>query len=151
MSGKVISMGKKPTREKLKKLNGFVELAGRPGRRFGSITRLYGAILRMNDGKLMYLVLRKREDVFRSGEFNVNSAEAKGVAYWAMDESTMLDIRAKKIDYLGVWEYESGDKYISTVAAWDKAKPMSLETRGRMSQVHLPFSEFLIVQGKTKF
>lgn len=151
MNGKAILMGKKPTREKLKKLPGFIELAGRPGRRFGSITRLYGAIVRLNSGKTMYLVLRKREDVFRSGEFNVNSAESKGVAHWAMDESTMLDIRAKKIDFLGVWEYESGDKYISPVAAWDRAKPMNLETRGRMSQVHLPFSEFLIVQGKTKF
>lgn len=144
-------MHKKPTKAQLRKLKGFVELVGRPSRRSGAISRLYGVILELSDGKKLYLELRKREDVFRSGEYNVNSAESKGIAHWAVDESTMLDIRAKKVDYYGIWEYESGDKYIAPLAAWERAKPLNLETRGRLSQLHLPFSEFLLVLGKSKF
>lgn len=144
-------MGRKPTKAKLRKLKGFVELVGRRGRRTGTISRLYGVILEMNDGKRLYLALRKREEIFRSGEFSVNSAESKGVACWAIDESDMLDFRAKNVDFVGVWEYESDDKYVAPIAAWDRAKFLNYESRGGALQRYLPITEFLHIMGKTKF
>jgi hypothetical protein len=128
----------------IKKHPGFVEMVKR-----GS--RLYGAILEISNGMRVYLALRSRAERFRSGELNVNIAESKGVDGWAIDESTLLDLRYRKIRVVGVLEYDSGEKFLAPIEAWEKAKAIDFSDRGGSLQKVLLTEAFLHGAGKTRY
>lgn len=112
--------------------------------------RFYGVICALSDGREFYLALRSRLEIFRSGEPNVNIAEAKGTACWAIDESTLLDLRVANVNLIGVIDYDSNDIYLATRKDWDGAKFMDYTSRGGALQRYLPVSHFIVKQGKAR-
>ncbi|SER28521.1 hypothetical protein SAMN05216548_114101 [Faunimonas pinastri] len=88
----------------------------------------------MSDGKRCFLAYRKTSDIQRAGERDISSAVRKGTAAWAIDDDTLLTIRAQGIRYVGVLCKDTGDKWLTvidrfyehaTVNRWGRCLPLS--------------------------
>lgn len=105
--------------------------------------RTYGAIYDLPSGKRCYLAWRHIGEVFRSGEKTNSDAVRKGTAAWAIDEETLLKMRALGIEHVGVRVRETGDIYLSTLERFmdrTKAKILNYEGRGGSLQRYLPIT-----------
>ncbi|WP_274869555.1 hypothetical protein [Phaeobacter gallaeciensis] len=112
---------------------------GRSGR------RIYGGIYELSDGKEVYLAFRQRKEIFRSGEKNVSSAADKGIACWAIDYDTLLDMRNNQVFLIGVYVRDEGDIYLTHYDNFfddRKATVRNYESRGGALQKYLPIQHF---------
>lgn len=128
----------------LKKEVGFKEIVKRG-------KRIYGVILQEPCGKERYLALRVRAQRFRSGSPTINDAESRGVDGWAIDESTFLTLRVRKVAEIGVLEYDSGNIYVGKLEDWEKARWIDYADRGGALQRVLPTSSMEVVLGSTRY
>lgn len=107
--------------------------------------RTYGAIYTLPDGRQAYLAYRKTKEIFRSGEKTISDAIRKGIACWAIDEETLLIMRAKGIKYIGVLCRDTGDKYLTALSLFFDPKAIRIynyESRGGALQRYLPLQRF---------
>lgn len=110
--------------------------------------RLYGGIYETQKGVRVYLAYRSRKEIFRSGEGCISDAIRAGTASWAIDDSTLIQIRSKGIHYVGV-KMKDDDQgiYLTRLANFfdrDKAKVLNYTGKGRGGalQRYLPLSHF---------
>ncbi len=132
-----------PRAQELSKWPGFRRLV-KKGR------RLYGAVCALSDGRLVYFAIRCREQRYRSGEKSVNEAEAKGVDGWALDESTLLDMKALGVSLICFHEWDSGYRFVSGIADWDRTPFIDYADRGGSLQRWLKRTSFLEIRGRVK-
>jgi hypothetical protein len=103
--------------------------------------RLYGYIYQVPDGRKVYLAHRFREEWFRGGETCVSDAVRLKKAALAIDDATLLKLRARKIDFVGMREEETGDLYLTRLENYfdrDKAPYRNYTGRGGALQRFLP-------------
>lgn len=112
--------------------------------------RKYGAIYtRFKDGRELkfYLAFRRARDIFCDGEPTNSDAIRKGKAIWAIDYDTLLRLQRDGIHAIGVFEYESGELYWTTLKTFlnrNVAKPRDYTARGGENQRYLPFHQFKV-------
>lgn len=107
----------------------------------------------MSDGREVYLAWRKTKEIFRGGEKSLSDAIAKGKAAWAIDEDTLIERRLEGIEFVGVWNVETNDKFIAPLAYFydnTKAKVFNYENRGGALQRYLPLEHFRISLGRSR-
>ncbi|MCP1540002.1 hypothetical protein [Methylorubrum extorquens] len=107
--------------------------------------RLYGGIYELAGGQRVYLAYRKRKEIYRGGEQCISDAVREGKASWALDDATLLMLRARKIEFAGVLMKDTGDKWITRTELFfdrDKAKIMNFTGRGGALQRYLPMEHF---------
>ncbi|UIN38339.1 hypothetical protein [Methylobacterium oryzae] len=107
--------------------------------------RLYGAIYQVADGRRVYLAYRSRKEIFRSGENCISDAVREGKACWALDDATLLMLRARKIEFAGVLLKDTGDKWLTRTEIFfdrDKASVKNYSGRGGALQRYLPLRNF---------
>jgi hypothetical protein len=117
----------------------------KPKERIKKGRRLYGGIYRLPSGREIYLAYRKQGEIFRSGKANISEAIREGVACWAIDHDTLLQMRAKGIKIVGVFNEEDGDVWLTTLDAFmdpTAATFKNYEARGGALQRYLPLSYF---------
>lgn len=114
--------------------------------------RLYGGIHEVKKtGQRCYLAYRRHGEIFRSGEKSISDAVRAGVACWAIDESTLLEMRAKGVRLIGVYVRDNGDIYLTHLNNFfdkSKAKLLNYESRGGALQRYLPLQYFRVRFGK---
>lgn len=99
----------------------------------------------MSDERLVYLAFRNRAEIFRSGEKNVSEAADKGIACWAIDYDTLLEMRREQVLLIGVYVRDEGDIYITHYDSFfdeRKATVRNYDTRGGALQMYLPLQHF---------
>ena len=94
------------------KLVSEVEVRGK-----GKRPRLYGHLLTYDDGTIVYYAKRKHREIFRGGCTSITDAITTGKAGWAIDEVTLLNMRAKRAAYIGV-RVDNGDSYITPISTY---------------------------------
>jgi hypothetical protein len=107
--------------------------------------RIYGGIYEMPDGRRVYLAYRSRKEIFRSGEDCISDAVREGKACWAIDDATLLMLRARKIEFCGVRMKETGDKWLTRTEHFfnrDLATIKNYTGRGGALQRYLPLQHF---------
>lgn len=107
--------------------------------------RLYGGIYEVADGRRVYLAYRHRKEIFRSGESCISDAVREGNAAWALDDATLLMLRARKIEFAGVILKDTGDKWLTRTECFfdrDKATVKNYTGRGGALQRYLPMQHF---------
>ncbi len=112
---------------------------GRTGR------RLYGGIYELSDGTQVYLAYRNRKEIFRSGEKSVSAASDKGIACWAIDYDTLLEMRREQIFLIGVYVRDEEEIYLTNYDSFfdeTKATVMNYDSRGGALQKYLPIQHF---------
>lgn len=115
--------------------------------------RLYGAIYTFPDGRQVYLAFRKTKEIFRAGEATISDAVRIGTAAWALDDSTILDMRLKGIKALGVHVIDTDDIYLTSIANFydkTKVKLLNYERRGGALQRYLPLQYFKRRTGRAR-
>jgi hypothetical protein len=116
--------------------------------------RLYGGIHTVvATGHCAYIAYRKLDEIFRHGEKNISDAIRLKKAAWAIDEETLLEMRAKGIDKIGVLVRETGDLYLTHLSYFfdrSKARILNYESRGGALQRYLPFEFFSVRRSVTK-
>lgn len=115
--------------------------------------RNYGRIYEFPSGQIYYLADRRIAEIFRSGEPSISDAIRKGTACWALDQETLLTMRAKKIKWVGVRVKETEDIYLTHIDNFfdrTKAKILNYENRGGALQSYLPLQFFKIRLADTK-
>lgn len=115
--------------------------------------RTYGAIYTLPDGRVLYLAWRKISEIFRSGEISISAAIRAGKAAWALDDETLLMLRARKIPFAGVLVRETQDVFLTRTEHFfdkTKAKVMNYSGRGGALQRYLPLAYFMRRPGKIK-
>lgn len=114
--------------------------------------RLYGGVHTVKaSGRTCYLAYRRQGEIFRSGKPSISEAIREGVACWAIDDETLLEMRAKGVPFIGVLVRETGDLYMTRLETfWDKTKVklLNYETRGGARQRYLPLQFFKVRYGK---
>lgn len=96
---------------------------------------------------------RKTKDIFRGGESSLSDAIVKGKAAWAIDEDTLIQRRSEGIEYVGVWNVETDDKFLAPLAYFydkTKAQVFNYESRGGALQRYLPLQFFHISLSKSR-
>ena len=112
--------------------------------------RVLGGIYNLG-GVKAYFAYRKQKDIFRGGEKTIAEAVAKGVACWAIDDETLLMLRANAIGVVGVMVSDTGDRYVTKTANFfdkTKASLLNYEARGGALQRYLPIQHFVYRAGK---
>lgn len=115
--------------------------------------RLYGGIYTLPSGKRCYLAYRKTGEIFRSGEKSISDAIRKGIAAWAIDEETLLLVRAQGIRFVGVLCRDTGDRYLTTIEAFFDKRRMTIlnyAARGGALQRYLALQHFKHRVGRVK-
>lgn len=115
--------------------------------------RLCGDIYELGSGRRVYLAYRSRKQIFRSGENRISDAVREGNACWALDEVTLLTLRARKIEFAGVLLKDTGDKWLTRTELFfdrDKASVKNYTGRGGALQLYLPLSHFAFRRAAVK-
>ena len=115
--------------------------------------RLYGAIYTLEDGRRAYVAYRKTTEIFRGGEKSISDAIRKGKATWAIDDETLLQVRAQGIPFVGVLVRDTKDLYMTTLDRFfDKRfyKILNYSGRNGSLQRHLPLTQFRYRSGKVR-
>lgn len=113
--------------------------------------RLYGGVYKLEDGRQVYLAYRTRKEIFRSGEKSVSAAHDKGIACWAIDYDTLLDMRREQIFLIGVYVRDEEEIYITQYENFfddRKATVMNYDAKGGSMQKYLPLKWFAKVNLK---
>ncbi|AMB48363.1 hypothetical protein [Methylobacterium sp. AMS5] len=118
--------------------------------------RLYGGIYQYPNGERVYLAYRSRKEIYRSGEACISDAVRSGTACWAIDDGTLIQMRARCIKFVGV-KLKDDDKgyYLTRIENFfdrDKAKVLNYTGRGRGGSLQrfLPLDHFLHKPGVLK-
>jgi hypothetical protein len=107
--------------------------------------RLYGGIFKLPSGREVYLAFRFRKEIFRSGEKNISEAHDKGIACWAIDRDTLLEMRREQVLLIGVYCRDDDEIYITHYDNFfdkKKANVKNYEQRGGTLQMYLPIQHF---------
>ncbi|UBM12714.1 hypothetical protein [Cupriavidus metallidurans] len=114
--------------------------------------RNYGAIYtRESDGERIYLAWRKHNEIYRCGHDSISDAMRAGKAGWAIDDETLLNLRATGIRFMGVLMRESQEAWITRLETFMLRGPGRLwyfhdhTARGGTPQRVLPLQHFLYV------
>ena len=113
--------------------------------------RLYGGLVTTASGKRAYLAYRRVAEIFRSGAPDISTAIRTGQACWAIDEETLLQMRAQGVPFIGVLLRETGDIFLTRTEVFfdrTKAKILTFERRGAALQRYLPLQYFQRKAGK---
>lgn len=116
--------------------------------------RLYGGLhIVVASGRRAYIAYRRQGEIFRSGEKSISDAVRKGVACWAIDQETLLEMRAKGVPFIGVLVKETQDLYLTKLDCFfdkDKAKFLNYTAKGGALQSYLPLQFFRVSYGKVR-
>jgi hypothetical protein len=116
--------------------------------------RLYGGIHTVvASGQRCYLAYRRQAEIFRHGEKSISDAVRAGKAAWALDDATVLEMRAKGITLIGVYVRDTGDIYLTHIKNFfdrEKTKLLNYEARGGALQRYLPLQFFKVRFGRVK-
>lgn len=115
--------------------------------------RHYGALYHLPTGVKVYLAHRRIREIYRSGEKTIVAAIKKDVAAWALDEETLIQMRAQGVRFVGVLVRETGDRFITPIANFfdkTKARILNFESRGGALQRYLPLSLFTRRPGRLR-
>jgi hypothetical protein len=107
--------------------------------------RTYGAFYTFDDGRRCYMAWRRTKEIFRYGEKDISAAIRSGKAAWALDEDTLIMLRAQKIRFVGVIDRDTGDKYMTVIERFFDPKfanILNYHHRGGALQRYLPLSNF---------
>jgi len=123
-----------------------MKLKGQP---FKVGKRTLGKLYEVSGGRQVYLAHRKVGDIQHGSEKCIADAIRKGVAYWGVEESVVLTLRARGVAFIGVLVKETGDRFLARTSAffeYGSAKMMTV--RGRGMQRCVPLSAFTRRPGK---
>lgn len=115
--------------------------------------RVYGAIYTRPDGSQFYLAWRRKGGLFRDGELTDSAAFREKKAIWAIDYDTLLMLRAKGIETVGILDHDTGDMWLTTVWKFlniNYAPPRNYTARGGTLQRFLPTYFFKRILGPVK-
>ena len=115
--------------------------------------RLYGGFYVFEDGRKIYLAYRKYGDIYRGGKSSISEAMRDGVASWAIDTETVMEVRARGIKAIGVIIRDTGEIYLARLSDFldsDKARVMNYAKRGGSMQRYLPLEYFRKKEGIIK-
>lgn len=113
--------------------------------------RHYGGIYRLSDGTEVYLARRRSHEVFRSGQKTISDAERAGIASWAIDEETLMNLRLEGVKFVGVHVIDTNDKFLTTYECFMKhSKVLNYERRGGALQRYLPLGYFRRFVGRAR-
>lgn len=85
--------------------------------------RRYGVFCWQDDGTILYVALRKHNDIFTDGKGGkISIALRGGEAYWAVDYSTLTLARLKGVKILVVKLKDTGDLYFTHLSYFFDSK-----------------------------
>lgn len=107
----------------------------------------------MSDGRRAYVAYRKVKEIFRSGEKTISDAIRKGVATWAIDHDTLIQMRAQGIKFIGVLCRDNNDLWMTTIEQFfdpKSTKILNYSGRNGSLQRHVPLQRFRRRPGKVR-
>lgn len=118
-------------------------------------SRIIGAVYELSNGELAYLARRWRGEIFCCGEPNISAAMALNKEEWAFDHDHLLELRLKKVKYVGVIERERGGMiYLTTLDVCLNPACYTFrnyESRGGALQHYVNHRHFIKLPGSTTF
>lgn len=131
-----------------KKLDSLPKQLVRNGR------RLYGAVYTLYSGRRIYVAYRKHREIFRSGKQTITEAVQDGIAYWAIDDSTVCRLQREGVSHIGFLEHDTDDLWVTPIANFfdqTKFRILNYDDRGGALQRYLPLEHFERRVGAIKF
>jgi hypothetical protein len=103
------------------------------------------------DGKRIYLAYRRLDQIYRFGESSISDAIRSRKAAWAIDDETLLQMRAQGVRYVGVLCRDNRDIWLTTIDQFfGKATVLNYAGRGGALQRYLPLTHFKRRAGAVK-
>jgi hypothetical protein len=118
--------------------------------------RLYGAFIPLSTG-LAYVAFRKPDGFFRDAKpgepLTLSQALEQGRAAWAIDESTILECRARGVKFVGVFIKKLNWIFLTDIANYHdptRYYQRNYSARGGADQRYLPCKFFTEKHGSLK-
>src|ERR1700687_385041 len=116
---------------------------------------LYGWMAELDNGERLYTARRKHREIFRSGKQSISGAMQEEIAAWAIDELLLINLRAKKVKFIGVRGIGNGDFYLTKLETFFdhtkfKLRDYSGVGRGSSRQRYVPLQHFLLKKGRVE-
>ena len=111
-----------------------------------------GAVYELPSGKRFYLAFKKTIGMHRSGNKSRSGAIRAHEAFWSIEDDTILQLRAKRVAFVGVRVKESEDVYLTSMTAFlrDAQYLPGAYTAGRPAKFLL-VERFTLYLGAMKF
>lgn len=113
--------------------------------------RLYGAWGVTDKGVPFYLAIRRHGEYYRQGAATLSEAMRDGRAAWALDDETIINMRARKVRMVGVIVRDTFDCYVTPVESFFDAKKrkfIDYTSKGGSLQRFLPLEFWVKVPAK---
>jgi hypothetical protein len=116
---------------------------------------LYGWMAELDNGERLYTARRKHREIFRSGKQSISGAMQEEIAAWAIDELLLVNLRAKKVKFIGVRVVDTGSLYLTRLETFfDRTKYRVRDYtgigRGGSRQRYVPLQHFLLKKGRVE-
>ena len=111
--------------------------------------RKHGVFLTLPNGKRAYVMRRRHKDIYRSGEKTISGALRGEVAGWTIDHETMVNARSRYIEYIGVYERDTGTLYLTKFENFSDSNKFG-SCVFRNASRYLPMQFWQIKQGGVK-
>ena len=116
---------------------------------------LRGWLCERDDGEKVYYAKKKFDDIFRMSYYSISGALTAGEACWGIAESLLINMRSKKVKYVGVRVTDTGAEYITELSNYfDRTKFKIRDYTGHFGgirQRYLPNQFFILKKGIVKF
>lgn len=115
-------------------------------------TRLLGKLYFFEDGPTVYVAHKRLKDLALMGKRTLAEALRENCAAWGIEIETLMNMRRKGVDYVGVRVKDTGDLYLTPMrhyADFRLAKLRDGFRKTKHKQKFLPIRHFVKRDGKT--
>ena len=89
-----------------------------PHRGTGKRKILYGCTYTLDDGRKVYMAFRRHAKIYTGKSGTISKAMQEEVAAWSFDESLLFNLRAKKVEFIGVRERDTEYRYLTRLSCY---------------------------------
>lgn len=111
--------------------------------------RTFGEIVRLEDGRTVYIARRRLKDIFRDGRSSINKANDEGVACWTFDIDTLTFARRHHAVAVGVRVRETDDLYLTPIETYTNPA-LGRIMKSVAGRRHVPLAYFASRRGEIK-
>lgn len=86
----------------------------------GKRPHLYGWVVKMEGGECLYVARRRFKQIFRGGEASISEGMAASRAGWAIDEDTLIKVRAMGAKTIIVRCIDIKEEFVSPIENYFK-------------------------------
>lgn len=104
--------------------------------------RIIGVFVSFESGQKLYLAYKTHKQIFRASRKTISDAKDEGVACWAFEVDTLMEVRARGVKYVGVIVRNTREIYLTDYENLYNPHKVKIFNNTGMPRRYLPLQYF---------